>query len=332
MGVIFLSLINTKKYFTPQKMMRTVIISLIPLIISSIYFFGWRSFALLLWVTIFGVATEWIFEKKYGKKVSEAIFVTCILYVLTLPARTPFWIASLGIIFGVVFGKEVFGGFGRNIFNPALVARAFVYVSFPEQLTIQWSKSALGFSGGFGTYLTENIDAISQATPMLVFRETGQMASSIKLLLGNVAGSLGETSAILIILAGVYLIYKKVAAWQTMAGVIVGFTGLSSILYFLGFAQVPNPIFGVLAGGFLFGTVFMATDPISSPKTKEGKWIYGILIGIVTVIIRGYALFAGGMMFAILVGNTFAPIIDEGVNHYKKSKKGVKNKGKEVTV
>lgn len=228
--------------------------------------------------------------------------------------------------------KRGFGGFGRNIFNPALVARAFVYVSFPEQLTIQWSKSALGFPGGFGTYLTENIDAISQATPMLVFRETGQMASSIKLLLGNVAGSLGETSAILIILAGVYLIYKKVAAWQTMAGVIVGFTGLSSILYFLGFAQVPNPIFGVLAGGFLFGTVFMATDPISSPKTKEGKWIYGILIGIVTVIIRGYALFAGGMMFAILVGNTFAPIIDEGVNHYKKSKKGVKNKGKEVTV
>lgn len=326
-----MSLINTKKYFTPQKMMRTVIISLIPLIISSIYFFGWRSFVLLLWVTVFGVATEWIFEKKYGKKVSEAIFVSCILYVLTLPARTPFWIAALGIIFGVVFGKEVFGGFGRNIFNPALVARAFVYVSFPEQLTIQWSKSALGIPGGFGTYLTESIDAISQATPMLIFRETGQMVSWTKLLLGNVSGSLGETSAILIILAGIYLIYKKVAAWQTMAGVIVGFTSLSSILYFLGFSQVPNPIFGVLAGGFLFGTVFMATDPISSPKTKEGKWIYGILIGIVTVIIRGYALFAGGMMFAILVGNTFAPIIDEGVNHYKKSKKAAKTKRKEVT-
>lgn len=312
-------------------MMRTVIISLIPIILSSIYFFGWRSFVLLLWVTLFGVATEGIFERKYGKKVSEAIFVTCILYVLTLPARTPLWIAAVGIIFGVIFGKEVFGGFGRNIFNPALVARAFVYVSFPEQLTIQWSKVAFGFPGGFATYLTENIDAVSQATPMLIFRETREMISSINLFLGNVSGSLGETSAILIILAGIYLIYKKVASWETMAGVIIGFTGLSSILYFLGFTQIPNPIFGILAGGFLFGTVFMATDPVSSPKTKEGKWIYGILIGIITVIIRGYALFAGGMMFAILIGNTFAPIIDEGVNYYKKSKKETKTKGKEVT-
>lgn len=310
-----------KKYFTTQKMMRTVIISLIPLILSSIYFFGWRSLVLLLWVTIAGVATEWFYEKKQGKKISEAVFVTCILYVLTLPARTPVWMAVIGIIFGVFFGKEVFGGFGRNLFNPALVARAFVYVNFPEPLTIQWSKAASGFPGGFATYITENIDAVSQATPMLMFRDTGEMVSSLKLFLGNVSGSLGETSAILIILAGIYLLYKKVAAWQTMAGVFIGFTGLSSVLYLLGNPQIPHPIFGILSGGFLFGMIFMATDPISSPRTKEGKWIYGILIGVVTVIIRGYALFAGGMMFAILIGNTFAPVIDEGVNHYKKMKK-----------
>lgn len=310
-----------KKYFMPQKMMRTVIISLIPIVLASIYFFGWRSLVLLLWTTLFGVGTEYIFEKKYGKKMSEAIFVTCILYTLTLPASTPLWIAAVGIVFGVVFGKEVFGGFGRNIFNPALVARAFVYVSFPEPLTIHWSEVASGFPGGFGTYLTKSIDTISQATPMLIFRETGEMVASSKLLLGNVAGSLGETSAILIILAAIYLIYKKVAAWQTMVGVLIGFTGLSSILYLFGNPQIPSPIFGILSGGFLFGTVFMATDPISSPKTVEGKWIYGILIGIITVIIRGYALFAGGMMFAILIGNTFAPIIDEGVRYSKKRKR-----------
>lgn len=320
-----------KKYFMPQKMMRTVIIALIPLILASIYFFGWRSFVLLLWVTLFGVITEWIFERKYGKKVSEAIFVTCILYGLTLPVRTPLWIAAVGIVFGVIFGKEVFGGFARNIFNPALVARAFVYVSFPEPLTIQWSMPASGFPGGFATYITENIDAISEATPMLIFRETGEMVPFTKLLFGNVSGSLGETSAILIILAAIYLIYKKVAAWETMAGVLVGFTGLSSILYLLGNPQIPNPIFGIFSGGFLLGTVFMATDPISSPKTKEGKWIYGILIGIVTVIIRGYALFAGGIMFAILVGNTFAPVIDEGVRYYKKMKKEKDEKKEGVT-
>lgn len=219
------------------------------------------------------------------------------------------------------FGKEVFGGFGRNLFNPALVARAFVYITFPEPLTIKWSEVATAFPGGFATYITESIDAVSQATPMLIFRETGEMVALSRLLLGNVPGSLGETSAILIILAGIYLLYKKVAAWQTMAGVLVGFTGLSGLLYLLGNPQIPNPIFGILSGGFLFGMVFMATDPISSPRTKEGKFIYGILIGLVTVIIRGYALFAGGMMFAILIGNTFAPIIDEGVNYIKKIRK-----------
>jgi len=323
---------NFSKNFTKQKMMRTVIISLIPIVFASIYFFGWRTLALLAIVTIAGVGTEWVFEKKYNRKVSEAVFVSCILYTMTLPPTTPFWIAVIGIIFGILFGKEVFGGFGKNIFNPALVARAFVYVCFPAPLTIEWSKAATGFPGGFGTYITEGIEAVSQATPMLMFRDNGGVASIMDLLIGNVSGSLGETSAVLIILAGIYLIYKKVASWQIMAGVLVGFTGLSGVLYALGNSQIPNPIFGIFAGGLLFGAVFMATDPISAPKTKEGKWIYGILIGIVTVIIRGYALFAGGMMFAILISNTFAPIIDEGVNAYKKYKKQSKVKKEEVTI
>ena len=323
---------NIMKLFQKQNMMRTVIISLIPLIFSSIYFFGWRSLILMIVVTIFGVATEYIFEKKNKKKVSEAVFVTCILYTMTLPPTTPYWIAVLGIIFGVMFGKMVFGGFGRNVFNPALVARAFIYVSFPAPLTIVWSKAMNGFPGGFATYITEGIEAVSQATPMLLFRDSGQMVSKLDLLLGNVSGSIGETSAILIILAGIYLIYKKVASWQTMAGCFIGFIGLSTILHYIGMPQVPNPLYGVLTGGFLFGTIFMATDPISSPKTVEGRWIYGIIIGIVTVIIRGFALFAGGVMFAILMGNTFAPIMDEGVRAYKKYKKEKAEKDKEVIV
>ncbi|HEY8362100.1 MAG TPA: RnfABCDGE type electron transport complex subunit D [Tissierellaceae bacterium] len=320
-----------QKHFIKQKMMRTVIISLIPIVIASIYFFGWRSLLLLIVVTIAGLATEWVFEKRYNRKVSEAVFVSCILYTMTLPPATPFWIAIIGIVFGIFFAKEVFGGFGRNVFNPALVARAFVYVCFPTPLTIQWSKPAVGFPGGFATYLTESIDAISQATPMLIFRETGQLTPIKNLILGNIAGSLGETSAILIILAGIYLIYKKVASWQVMAAVLIGFTGFSSILYVLGVSQIPNPIFGLLAGGLLFGTIFMATDPVTSPKTNEAKWIYGILIGILTVIIRGYALFAGGMMFAILIANTFVPIMDETVNALKKYRKEKKKK-EEVAV
>lgn len=323
---------NIAKIFQKQNMMRTVVLSLLPLVFSSIYFFGWRTLILMIVVSIFGVATEYIFEKKNKKKVSEAIIVTSMLYTMTLPPTTPYWIAIIGIIFGVVFGKMVFGGFGRNVFNPALVARAFVYVSFPAPLTMIWSKAMSGFPGGFGTYISEGIELVSQATPMLLFRDNGQMVSKLSLLLGHVSGSIGETSAILVILAGIYLIYKKVASWQTMAGCFVGFIGLSTILYYMGMPQIPHPLYGVLAGGFLFGTVFMATDPISSPKTVEGRWIYGIIIGIVTVIIRGFALFAGGVMFAILMGNTFAPIIDEGVKSYKKSKKDKETKDKEVIV
>lgn len=319
------------KYFTKQKMMRTVIVSLIPIMAVATYFFGLRVLLLFLVVHAFGIGTEYIYEKKNKKKISEAIFVTCILYTMTLPPSTPFWIAAVGIVFGVFFGKMVFGGFGKNIFNPALVGRAFIYVSFPEPLTIHWTSVSTGFPGGFGTYLNETVEMVSSATPMLAYRDSGAMEPIFNLLLGNISGSIGETSAILIILAGAYLIYKKVASWETMAGCITGFLVLSTALFMAGIQQVPNPMFGLLAGGLLFGTVFMATDPVSSPKTKEGRWIYGILIGVVTVIIRGFALFAGGVMFAILIGNTFAPIIDEAVNAYKKNKKEKAAEKKEVT-
>lgn len=315
------------KYFLKQKMMRTVLLSLIPIIIAGTYFFGLRVLTLITVVIVFGLATEYIFEKNYKRKTSEAVFVSCILYTLTLPVSTPYWIAVVGIVFGILFGKEVYGGFGKNVFNPALVARAFVYVSFPEQLTISWNQVATGIPGGFGTYITQGIDAVSTATPMLLFRSTGETLANLDLIIGTVPGSIGETSKILIILAGIYLIYKKVASWQIMAGCLGGFLGLNTVFYLLGSSQVPHPLYGLLSGGFLFGTVFMATDPISAPKTKEGKVLYGILIGVVAVIIRGFALFAGGMMFAILMGNIFGPLFDEVVkllkNRKKEAKKGV---------
>lgn len=318
------------KLFMKQKMMRTVIISLIPIVLASIYFYGWRTLILLVVVMFFGILTEYLFEKTRKKKVSEAVIVSSMLYTMTLPPTTPYWIAIVGIIFGIFFGKAVFGGFGRNVYNPALVARAFVYVTFPEPLTVSWVHVASGFPGGFGTYLTKTVETVSQATPMLLFRDSGAMVPKLNLFLGNVSGSIGETSALLIVLAGAYLLYKKVASWEIMLSSLIGFTGLSTILYLTGNPSVPHPLYGVLAGGFLFGTVFMATDPITSPKTREAKWAFGIIIGAVTVIIRGYALFAGGMMFAILIANTFAPIMDEGVKAYKDYKKASLIKEKEV--
>lgn len=310
-----------KKYFKSQKMMRYVLLCLIPIIVFAIYLYGLRVLFLLAAVLAAGTFTEYFWEKKQGNKASEAIFVTCVLYTLTLPATIPLWIAVLGILFGVFFGKLVFGGFGKNIFNPALVGRAFIYVNFPEPLTISWNKIASGLPGGFGTYLTNEIDAISTATPMILFKNYSETVDIQSLFFGFIPGSIGETCKILIIIAGIYLIYKKAASWQIMAGSFTGFIATSSILYFLTDLNVTNPLYGMLLGGFLFGTVFMATDPVSAAKTETGKWIYGIIIGGVTVLIRALSLFNGGMMFAILIGNTFAPIFDYFIKEAKTRKK-----------
>lgn len=308
--------------FKKQKMMRQVIYALIPLVLASVYFFGLRALALQIVVLIFGVGAEYIFEKKFNSKVSEAVLVTCILYTLTLPPATPYWVAVLGILFGVIFGKEVFGGFGKNVFNPALVARAFVYVCFPAALTIQWTMAGTGFPGGFVHYINPMLDAITAATPLAAFRNGGGTADLRSLFFGGAAGSLGETSKILILLGAAYLIKTKTASWQIMLSTVVGFFVTSYAMIALGFGtQVMNPIYGVMSGGFLFATVFMATDPVSSASTKEGKWIFGLLIGMITVIIRGFALFAGGVMFSILIVNTFTPLIDELVKTRNASKK-----------
>lgn len=312
--------------FMKQLMMRKVLYALIPIVIAGTYFFGLRILLLLAIVCLFGALTEWLFVRKTTRKISEAVWVTSVLYTLTLPPSTPYWIAVLGIVFGVLFGKMVFGGFGKNPFNPALVGRAFVYVSFPEFMTVRWNRPFSGFPGGFIHYIGESIDTISTATPMNMFRATGGTLPSSQLLIGQIAGSIGETSALLIILAGLYLIFTKTAAKETIISVLLSFVIANGIFYLVG-ASVPHPLYGFLAGGILFGAVFMATDPISSPKTFEGRIIYGTLIGIITVVIRGFSLFAGGVMFAILIGNTFAPIIDEGVKAFKSRKSKVSKEG-----
>lgn len=306
--------ITLKITFMKQKMMRKVIYALIPLILAGIYFYGWRVLALLAAVTLAACAVEWIFVRKTTKKITEAVIVTAILYTLILPPKIPFYIAIIGIVFGVLFGKMVFGGFGKNPFNPALVGRAFIYVNFPRVMTMEWITPSKGILGNLTRY---SVDTISQSTPLLNFRSTGEMLSLDKVFLGNIAGSIGETSALLIILSGLYLLYTKTASKETVIGVIGSFVITSGALFLIGMEQIPNPLYGLLSGGLLFGAFFMATDPISSPKTKEAKYIYGAIIGIITVIIRGFALFAGGMMFAILIGNTFAPIIDELVKMFK---------------
>ena len=314
--------------FLNQKMMRTVIKSLIPIMVFSILMFGLRVLFLYAFNILVACLVEYFSQTKMYKKnkISEAAIVSAILYTMTLPASIPFWISAVGIAFAMFFGKAVFGGFGKNIFNPALVGRVFIYVNFPKPLTISWNEAIFP---SIGTWLTPIIDDVSSATPMILFKNSNELESMSDLFLGLVPGAIGETCKLLIILSGIYLIYKKVVSWEIIASSILGFCGLSLIFNLMGIESVLNPLYGILSGGFLFGTIFMATDPISAPKTKTAKWIYGIIIGIVTVIIRGFALFSGGMMFAILIGNTFSPIIDYAV---KKNAQAKKLKQKEMTV
>ena len=312
------SRVDLKTKFLKQKMMRKVIYSLIPVVFYSVYLFGLRILALLAVVVICGVISEYLIMRNINgekAKVSEAVLVSCILFTLTLPPSVPFWVAGVGIIFGVVFGKGVFGGFGRNIFNPALVGRCFIYISFPAFMTVTWTQPFTGFPGGLIKYFNA-VDAATSATPLITFNKTGEIAGYWKMIYGGTAGSLGETAALLILAAAVYLVITKTASWKIMVSCLVGFGVLNTILYFTG-VTAADPLFSILAGGFVFGMVFMATDPISAPKTDTARIIYGLSIGIITAVIRIFALFAEGMMFAILIANMFVPLLERSLKDFK---------------
>ena len=303
-----------KPIIQKQKMMNKVLYALLPIILFSIFLFGWRVLAVIGVSNVFGFLTEYLFikQKKNGK-VSMAVFVTATILALTLPPTLPFWIVAVGSIIAVMFGKMVFGGFGMNIFNPAIVGRTFIYISFPNAMTVNWLNPFSKLPGGFAFW--QNTELLTAATPLINFKKSGAMISVYDSVTGFVGGCIGETSAILIILAGIYLIYTKTAKWQIMLSTLVSVLVFSVIFY------GGNPLPTMLSGGLLFGTVFMITDPISQPRDKIALLIYGILVGFLTVFIRKYSLFTEGFMFALLLGNTFMPIIEYGIKNFSKRSK-----------
>jgi Na+-transporting NADH:ubiquinone oxidoreductase subunit B len=278
--------------------MRRVLLTLLPIYAFALYLYGLKLAMLSLIVFPLGIGVEYLFERSRQKKISEAVFVTCLLYLLSLPPLVPWWIAALGILFAVFIAKEVFGGFGHNVFNPAIAGRLFVYITFSEQMTSGW---ILG--GNFG------IDAVSSATP-LAGLSAGQTPDLINLLLGFRAGSMGESPVILILLAGVFLAATKTAKPWIMISTMGSAALLSYTLTLAGAAQALPPLPALLSGSLLFVAVFMATDPVSAPKKLPAQIVYGILIGSITVLIRLFPLFREGTSFAVLLGNTFAPLFD----------------------
>lgn len=270
------------------------------------------TYWLPIYAVTFAVGGFWevLFAMKRGHEVNEGFFVTSILFSLILPPTVPLWQVALGISFGVVIGKEVFGGTGKNFLNPALTGRAFLFFAYPAQMSGDAIWTAVdGFSGAtpLGLAAAGGIDAI-----------LAQNLTWMDAFLGTIQGSVGETSTLAIMIGGAVLLIAKVAAWRIVAGVMLGMVGMSLLLNAIG--SESNPMFAMpfywhfVLGGFAFGMFFMATDPVSASMTNKGKWYFGALIGVMVVLIRVVnPAFPEGMMLAILFGNLFAPLIDNFV-------------------
>jgi len=274
------------------------------------FWFG-AVYFLPIYITTFvvGIAWETLFAIKRGHEINEGFFVTSILFALTCPPNIPLWQVAMGISFGVVIGKEVFGGTGKNFLNPALTGRAFLFFAYPAQMS--------------GEAVWTAVDGYTGATALSIVASEGmqvlqQSMSWLDAFHGNMQGSVGETSTLAILLGGVFLLYTRVAAWRIVAGVMIGMFALSALFNMVG--SETNPMFAMswqwhlVLGGFAFGMIFMATDPVSASMTNAGKWWFGGLIGMMVVLIRVVnPAFPEGMMLAILFANLFAPLIDHFV-------------------
>ena len=304
-----------------QLPMKRVLLALIPAVIASIYFYGWRALVILVIVNVTGFLTEFLFLLRRRESVTSAVFVSSFILALCLPPTIPYWMAAMGAVVGILFGKMAFGGFGKNVFNPAMVGRAFLYISFGGQLTASWANPFTGFPGGFARYQAAAADIIGQATPLIQLGKDVQ-TNWLNLFLGSIPGSLGETSAVLLILGGLYIIWKKAAAWQIVIGGFGGFLVTQTVFWLIGLSSAGNPLYALFAGSFIFGVFFVITEPVSaSQTTNPGRWIYGVFFGIMVVVIRTFSAWPEAVMFATLLSNIFAPLLDYWMKQRKQKRK-----------
>ena len=300
-----------------KRLMSMVIVALLPCLAVSFYFFGLRLLAMIIISYMAGGIVEVVFAIVRKEEINEGFLVTGMLFPLILPPTLPLWMVGVGVAFGVFAGKELFGGTGRNVFNPAIVGRCFLALAYPAAMSGNCITAGHGFGGRMLQYVTaSNIDAVSQATP-LVLAKQGTLTDLSHMFLGNISGSIGETSAIAIILGGVFLLFSRVANWRTVVGIVGSAAVAAGIFHYSDPERFAPVLWHLCAGGLLFGAFFMATDPVTSPVTNAGKWAYGVMIGVVTLLIRNFTGYVEGVMFAILLGNIVAPIFDEIVVKFR---------------
>jgi electron transport complex protein RnfD len=279
--------------------MRGVIYALIPAVIASIFYFKVRAFLLIIVCIAGAIITEAIFQKLRRKPVTiydGSALLTGLLLALVLPPTIPLWVAFLGAMMAIVIGKQIFGGLGQNIFNPALVGRAFLMATFPVMLTT-WIKPGL-------------FDAVTTATPLSIMKFDKVITPTLQLFLGNTAGSLGETCAIALIIGGIFLLVMKYMDWRIPLSFIATVIVLTGVLYLMKPGQYATSWFHLFSGGLMIGAFFMATDPVTSPITKKGRHVFGIGCGLLVVIIRTWGGLPEGVMYSILLMNAVTPLIN----------------------
>ncbi len=276
------------------------------MLFGAIYF-------LPIYATVFIVGGFWevLFATVRKHEINEGFFVTSILFALIVPPTLPLWQAALGISFGVVVAKEVFGGTGKNFMNPALAGRAFLFFAYPANLSGDAVWTAVdGYSGAtaLAQWAAHGADGLKNAV-------TGQTITWMDAFIGKLPGSIGEVSTLALLIGGAFIVFARIASWRIIAGVMIGMIAMSSLFNFIG--SDTNAMFAMpwywhlVVGGFAIGMLFMATDPVSASFTNVGKWWYGALIGVMCVLIRVVnPAYPEGMMLAILFANLFAPIFD----------------------
>lgn len=308
--------------------MRNVVYALIPVCAYAVFQFGISVLALLIVCTGSCLLTEHIVCRLSGKASSTrdwSVTITGLLLALTLPPGFPLWMAAVAGIFGVGVGKMFFGGLGHNVMNPALIGRAFAQAAFTVPITTWVPAMAPGrFWEFIPSTLTlpflrpvpitdwlakVSVDGFSGATPLALMKFEQVPTDVTQLLFGTTSGSAGETSALLILLCGIYLVARRMMSWQIPVSILLVAAGTSAIFHTMNPELYAGPLFTLCSGGLMLGAVFMATDMVASPITPKGVWIYGALIGFVTVIIRLFGGLNEGVMYAILLGNAFSPLI-----------------------
>ncbi len=283
-------------------MMRDVLIALVPAVGMAVYFFHWYAVKQLSICVLACLGAEAVFTRMRNRPLSLgdlSATVTGLILGLSLPATAPWYVGAISAVVAIGIGKIVFGGLGMNIFNPAMVGRAFVMIAFAGKM------AASGYIDP-----ASGIDALSQATPLSAFKQFGATVPLSSLFWGTTNGSIGETSALICLLGGLYLCFRRIAAWQIPAGILVTVAVIGAVANLADLHSQWTVFHHLLGGALFFGAFFIATDPVTSPVTSAGKWIFGIGIGALVMLLRLFSGYPEGVMFAVLLMNALTPLIN----------------------